>query len=398
MTKARKGKNTGGRIFGYDNIRRPEGVEFQINAEQAEIVRRIFREYVGGSGYRTIARKLNAEGIASPRAGSRGTGSWSDSQIRAMLTSHRYIGLLEWGEFRKGYRGGTKVRERQPATSILTVERPDLRIIDPETWARAVARHELRAQDPRSSSRKGPRFVNLLTGFARCAECGGPMQLESSKVGQTLVKVYSCNYARKRGTCSNKMQRPAEPIDSAVIEWIQSNVLREEVVIEVLGIVRERLAERAKSSGADLVKLGQDKARLQKEITNLADSLADMGRSKVLTERLAQKEGQLEQIVGRLEAARAAPGAIDVETRRLEATARQRLGDLRALLKQHPTQARKAIEALMPKDGRLTFEAVRGGDGPRYKVTGKIATEASLRQLRARCVLMRASPRGHARL
>lgn len=202
------------------------------------------------------------------------------------------------------------------------------------------------------------------------------MQIESSKVGQGLVKVYSYNHARKRGTCANKMRRPVEPIDSAVIDWIQSNVLTEQVVIEVLAIVRKRLAERAKSSGTDLAKLGQEQARLQKEIANLADSLADMGRSKVLTERLAEKEHQLELVTGRIEATKAAPRAIDLETRRLEATARQRLSDLRALLTKHPAEARKAIEALMPKDGRLTFDTVRDERGPRFKVTKRFLQRA----------------------
>ena len=48
-----------------------------INEKQAEIVRRIFREFLEGRGLKKIAIGLNNEGIPSPMAGTRGTGSWS---------------------------------------------------------------------------------------------------------------------------------------------------------------------------------------------------------------------------------------------------------------------------------------------------------------------------------
>src|SRR5262245_55944863 len=82
MVKARKGLNAGGKCFGYDNLRVEDRVEYRINEQQAEIVRNVFRRYRDGQGQSTIARALNEEGIAPPRAGQRGTGSWSPAQVR----------------------------------------------------------------------------------------------------------------------------------------------------------------------------------------------------------------------------------------------------------------------------------------------------------------------------
>ncbi|WP_437617007.1 recombinase family protein [Sorangium sp. So ce834] len=70
-TKARRGLNVGGRVYGYDNIEIEDGdrrvrVEYKINEEQAKIVREIFRRYAAGEGLRTIAKDLNARGVEPP--------------------------------------------------------------------------------------------------------------------------------------------------------------------------------------------------------------------------------------------------------------------------------------------------------------------------------------------
>jgi DNA invertase Pin-like site-specific DNA recombinase len=55
LTKARRGLNVGGRVYGYDNVEIKVGdrrirVEYRINEEQAAIVREIFRRYAAGEG------------------------------------------------------------------------------------------------------------------------------------------------------------------------------------------------------------------------------------------------------------------------------------------------------------------------------------------------------------
>jgi DNA invertase Pin-like site-specific DNA recombinase len=81
LTKARRGLNTGGRVYGYDNVPVADGcgrrVEFRINEEQATVLReQIFGAYAAGDGFAKIARNLNDRRIPAPRAGKRGTASW----------------------------------------------------------------------------------------------------------------------------------------------------------------------------------------------------------------------------------------------------------------------------------------------------------------------------------
>lgn len=86
--KAKQGYVAGGRVFGYDNVPVYSGdldkfgqpkrayTKYQINDQEAAIVRRIFELYADVHGMITIAKTLNSEGIPSPR---KGTGSWAPS-------------------------------------------------------------------------------------------------------------------------------------------------------------------------------------------------------------------------------------------------------------------------------------------------------------------------------
>jgi hypothetical protein len=66
MGVVRDGRHPGGWTYGYRAIPGKPG-EPEIVATQAEIVRRIFREYVAGETPRSIAAKLNAEMVPPPR-------------------------------------------------------------------------------------------------------------------------------------------------------------------------------------------------------------------------------------------------------------------------------------------------------------------------------------------
>ncbi|MCB1471233.1 MAG: recombinase family protein, partial [Rhizobiaceae bacterium] len=77
------GKSGGGLTYGYDVVKRIDPVtneyargERAVNEAEAEIVRRIFREYISGVSPRTIAHTLNKEGVPGPQGG-----EWGPSTI-----------------------------------------------------------------------------------------------------------------------------------------------------------------------------------------------------------------------------------------------------------------------------------------------------------------------------
>jgi DNA invertase Pin-like site-specific DNA recombinase len=67
--RVEKGKSGGGLSYGYDLVRcldaggEPIRGDRTINVVEAEVIRRIFRDYANGISPLTIAKRLNAEGI-----------------------------------------------------------------------------------------------------------------------------------------------------------------------------------------------------------------------------------------------------------------------------------------------------------------------------------------------
>ena len=74
-----------GALLGY----RLKDGRFGIIPEEAELVRRIFSEYLAGDGYYVIARRLNDEGIPS-----RFGGKWDQRVISKILANYTYTGNL----------------------------------------------------------------------------------------------------------------------------------------------------------------------------------------------------------------------------------------------------------------------------------------------------------------
>src|SRR5580698_1713145 len=65
--RALEGFHTGGRCFGYRNETTPEGVRLVVDPAEATIVILIFESFADGMSLKSIAKKLNADGIPPPR-------------------------------------------------------------------------------------------------------------------------------------------------------------------------------------------------------------------------------------------------------------------------------------------------------------------------------------------
>jgi hypothetical protein len=96
-----QGLNAGGSAYGYVPVLGDKGKRVIVEAE-AEIVRRIFDEYVAGRTPREIAHDLNHEGVLPPRGR-----SWNASTINGnmqrgtgIIQNELYTGRLVWNKVR----------------------------------------------------------------------------------------------------------------------------------------------------------------------------------------------------------------------------------------------------------------------------------------------------------
>ncbi|TYP62678.1 DNA invertase Pin-like site-specific DNA recombinase [Stutzerimonas stutzeri] len=77
--------------------------ERDIDDGEATVVRRIFTDYDSGLSAQSIAAALNAKGVAPPRSGGNGSGSWGSSTIQGnwrrgtgILNNELYVGARVW--------------------------------------------------------------------------------------------------------------------------------------------------------------------------------------------------------------------------------------------------------------------------------------------------------------
>ena len=124
--RVEQGRIPGGKSYGYNLVHslkddgQVERGQRTINEAEANIVRRIFSEYVAGNSPRKIAASLNADQIPSPRGG-----QWNSSTINGnrkrrngILNNELYLGRITYNRQRfvkdpdkaKGVRGPTRRR------------------------------------------------------------------------------------------------------------------------------------------------------------------------------------------------------------------------------------------------------------------------------------------------
>jgi hypothetical protein len=109
-----------------------------INLVEADVIRRIFRDYAAGKSAKRIAAELNRDGIRAP-----GGGDWGFSTINGnpkrgngILNNEMYIGRLVWNRqrFIKAPDTGKRQARPNPQSQWVIQQVPDLRIIDDDLW------------------------------------------------------------------------------------------------------------------------------------------------------------------------------------------------------------------------------------------------------------------------
>ncbi|WP_184728487.1 recombinase family protein [Saccharopolyspora phatthalungensis] len=206
-----EGRHQGGRApYGYNVVdggphpnprKAAEGYRLRvlaIDAASAEVVRRIFVEYLSGKGDRAIANGLNRDGVPCPSARRpeqnrhRLADGWQGSTVRSILDNPRYTGYAFFGRwtrqetlldpddvaaghvirFRRAGADGV-VRSRRPA-------HPEIVSVEDFTQAQLLRRSKgaggLRTARKAERSGRPTKRPYLFRGRIRCAVCTRKME------------------------------------------------------------------------------------------------------------------------------------------------------------------------------------------------------------------------------
>lgn len=239
---AKKGNLQAIPSFGY----KVEDHALVVVPEEAEIVREIFRRFVGGEAMYALSQSINARGIRTHRGN-----PFENRTVDYILNNPVYIGKLRWtptGKTRRDFRNADSI--------IADAAHPA--IIDIPTWEAAQARILELKKAYKWHSKPATGRKHWLCGIVRCPTCG-------STLAFTAPHYMQCN-GRLHGKCTTSQHVPVELLEEAFMQQLQHDLTFSDSV--ACTVQRVSTPDAAQD-------LRQRRARLASRIDRLRDAYLD---------------------------------------------------------------------------------------------------------------------------
>jgi DNA invertase Pin-like site-specific DNA recombinase len=294
------GRSGGGNSYGYDVVRttRADGTvdvgERRPNLGEANIVRRIFREYSQGVSPREIAKMLNREGISGPLSATWGPSTINGNRERGtgILNNELYIGKLVWNRLRymKDPNTGKRRSRLNQEKDWIIKDVPDLRIIPQDLWDGVKARQGKMTRDTRPETRRTdfwelqrPRY--LLSGLMKCGACGASY----TKYGQHR---FGCSAARDRATCTNHLTIRGDEIELSILAGLKERLMEPALFEEFAREFTAEMNRQRSALASEKRTLQGELERVTKQIDKLVDAIIEGANALAVNAKLNVLEGQ----------------------------------------------------------------------------------------------------------
>ena len=279
-------------VYGYDKTI-GDYFNLTINEEEAAIVRQIYHWYTQeGYGSAKIANMLNERGLKTKR-----NCQWSQNAIGHILRNELYTGKIingkqEVTDFLTGQRAD------KDETDWIVVDKPELRIIDDETFQLAQevlhSRHgTFRLTRERQSNK------HLFSTLIKCKECGWSFRRSVRTYKNTYVRwVCSGHNGRGANSCPNAVTVDEEELIEALQEYFSELLKAKKSVISYV-VSQFQKVYKAKDENLNYEKeLNSQLAKLQKTRQKYMDMYAD---DLISRDELNAKIGGMRKEIERLE-------------------------------------------------------------------------------------------------
>jgi site-specific DNA recombinase len=306
--RVREGHVMGTVSYGYRSVRGKPG-EREINPEEADIVRRIFREYADCVSPAGIALALTHEKIPAPNGGE----TWSHQTFlggggkAGMLGNRLYIGELVYNQRHtvRNPDSGAVVTRANPERDHVRKDVPHMRIIDQKLWDAAQAIRSGRAfkrfgtTGLKIRSATARRGDHLLSGLLRCGQCHGHMIFTSTSRGRQFV---ACAAARNKSACSHRKSYDVDLLKQLVVTNFRENLIDPEAHAKAMKAAHAEYAALAKKNSGEKIAAEKQITRLSVQITRLVDAIENS--DKPIKELVASIEAKEAERVGLIERVR----------------------------------------------------------------------------------------------
>lgn len=259
-----------GVMLGY----RLKNGRYEIIPEEADLVRRIYNEYLFGDGYLTIAKRLNEDGIPS-RFGKQ----WGQSVISKILSNYTYTGnLILQKTFRENHITKKTIINNGELPKYHAEDAHDA-IIDMETFQAVQAEKTRRAA--RFLKKPAPKKAYPFTSLLVCDGCGKNYRRKVTKTGPVWV----CGTFNSMGkaACASK-QIPEETLQAVTAEVLGQMDFPEELLrrlIKSILVCNGNVLIFRFFDGSEITRTWQDRSRRQ----SWTDEMKATARQKALERR-----------------------------------------------------------------------------------------------------------------
>jgi site-specific DNA recombinase len=369
--KFKDGYVTGGRVFGYDNIKVDGHTERRINQAEAAVVRRIFTMSAAGDGFTRIALQLNADKAPAPKPQQGRQAGWIPRTVGLAVKRSLYRGEAVYGRQQSKGPDGTRIDALRAKEDVLTAYQPELRIVSDQLWTAAhtrlaATRQHFAGETPGRHRRHDSESKYLLSGFARCATCGGAMGVVRGFYG--CLRYHARGKAAGTNGCQNGHKIHVATMDTAVQAELKKLLQPATILVAV---EKARASLSASTVAKDLKQHRQDLQAVNRQADNLAKAIATGGQLEPLL--VALKARQIEQEM--LQAKVRALESVDVNSTGRHVTRKelqQRLDRWHRMLDRVVDDSRRALRRLL--DGPLVMTpAGKTADGRRqYRFSGEV--------------------------
>lgn len=275
--------------------------KYVINEYEAKAVKMIFQMKSKGYSYKEISQALNAEGYLTKANKKKPGKPFGKNSLHDILRNEKYIGNYV-------YRKTSPTSSRIPADPLATMRLEGMipRIIDDETFYQVQSMMDSSKQQPRART----DTVYILSGIARCAECGQALTGSSHFQKGKKYEYYRCNNAQRTAgqACSMLKRYKKDDIEQDVIKQAHEalTILRNNVD----QVVDRLYFETVKKTEADNIERQEIRTELRKvqgELDNLIASIAAGVDAKFLAPKindLGKKKESLERRMKRIESSK----------------------------------------------------------------------------------------------
>jgi len=283
-------------VYGYDKTL-GDYFHLKINEKEAEIIRQIYKMYLNeGYGAFKIAKMLNERGLKTKR-----NAKWSQNAVCRILSNDIYVGRIINGkqEVRDFLTGERRDRDE---SEWMVVERPELRIIDDESFEKA-RETLLGRQDAFNMTKERQSNKYLFSTLIKCKECGWSFRrLKRTYTNSTHI-YWKCSSRNGKGvdSCQNAVRVYEDELIEVLQEYF-GEVLRKKKDIIKNVISEFKRLYRDKSENVEYEKeLNTRLLKLKKIRERYMEMYADELISKEeLKEKIGGTKKEIEQIENEL--------------------------------------------------------------------------------------------------